>query len=58
MVSKITTPPNDQQIIDKINEVIDDMGTVKSVNNATPDANGNVSISIPASTTITFREWS
>ncbi|MBR6099422.1 hypothetical protein IKP85_06715 [bacterium] len=47
MVSKFTSQPKNKEIVSKINDVIDAMGSVKSVNNTSPDANGNVSISIP-----------
>jgi len=47
MVNKFTSQPTIKEVAPKINEVIDAMGTVKSVNSNSPDANGNVSITIP-----------
>lgn len=57
-IDKITKAPTQKEVIDKINEVIDNkydasnpngytsnVGTVTSVNNTSPDSNGNVTIS-------------
>ena len=43
-VSKITSPITPLEEISKINEIIDNYGTVKTVNNTSPDSNGNVTI--------------
>lgn len=69
MVAKFTSQPKNKEVVTKINEIIDNMGTasgantdlnnlsetgeahfgkVKSVNNTSPDSNGNVTISIPS----------
>lgn len=51
MVNKITTPPTQNEVIDKINEIIDDKqdtlvsGTnIKTINNTSILGNGNIDI--------------
>lgn len=100
MVDKITIPPSQKGVIDKINEVIDNLGgggsapvwgnitgtlsnqtdlqsalnakydasnpngytsnvgTVTSVNSTSPDANGNVTISIPSTSDLANKDLS